>query len=144
MPGEISQADVMTAFLQAVLNYGQKKMAGEIDVQVSTLSNKLQPFEHPERHHYLNFWEADDILKITGDMKPLELLAARHGYLLLPMEAAPDALTFELEALQDIQALAIYQAEKDHVEAVHALNSLIREVLETHAMRKKGKMMHHA
>ena len=140
MPGEISQADVMTALLQAVLNYGQKAMAGELDVQVSTLSNKLQPFEHAERRHYLNFWEADNILTHSKDMRPLELLAARHGFLLLPMEARPDAPTFEAEALQDIQALARYQAEEDPVKAVHALNTLLRELLETQAMRKNGKV----
>ena len=140
MPGEISQADVMTALLQAVLNYGQGKAAEKLDVAVSTLSNKLQPYNNPERRHFLNLWEADDIGTFTGDARWLELLAARHGFLLLPMDAVPDALTLDAEKLQDVQTLAHYQAEEDPVKAVHALNTLLRELLETQAMRKQGKV----
>lgn len=135
MSGEISQADVMTALLKSVLDYGQGKTAERLNIAVSTLSNKLQPYVSPDRRHYLNLLEADEILSLTGDMRGLELLAARHGFLLLPMAAKPDAPSFEAEALQDLQAMARYQSEKDPVEAVHALNALLRELLETHAMR---------
>lgn len=134
----ISQADIMEAFLKATLEYGQGKMAKELTVAVSTLSNKLQPFDNPERRHYLTLWEADNILSVRGDMRPLELLAARHGYLLLPMDAKPDGETFEIEALQDFQALAKYQAEEDPSLSVHRLNELLRELLETHAFRKNN------
>ena len=138
MGDTISQAKVMEAFLRATLEYGQEKMAKELTVAVSTLSNKLQPFDNPERRHYLTLWEADNIISLRGDMRPLELLAARHGYLLLPMDAKPDGETFEVEALQDFQALAKYQAEEDPVLSVHRLNELLRELLETHAFRKNN------
>ena len=81
--------------------------------------------------------QADIILSVRGDMRPLELLAARYGFLLLPMKAIPDGESFEAEALQDFQALAKYQAEENPIERVHRHNDLIRELLETHAIREQ-------
>jgi len=133
----ISQSDVMTAFLQAVLDYGQKAMAGELDIKVSTLSNKLQPFKHPERRHYLNLFEADDILTLTRNTRPLELLAARHGFALIPLDAVPDAATAAEEELQDVQRLAEYQREEDPIKRTHRLDALLRDVLETEAKRRE-------
>ncbi len=145
MRDEISQADIMTAFLQAVLDYGQPEMAAHLNVAVSTLSNKLQPYDSAERRHYLNLWEGDSILSATHDYRALELLAARHGFILLPMSVTPDKATAAEEALQDIQDMAAYQAEKSPVKRVHLMNSLFRNVMETEAKRreedaKRGKV----
>lgn len=137
MRDEISQADIMTAFLQAVLDYGQPEMAAHLNVAVSTLSNKLQPYDSPERRHYLNLLEADSILTVKRDYRALELLAARHGFVLLPMAVTPDAATAAEEALQDIQDMTAYQAEKNPVKRVHLMNSLFRNVMETEAKRRE-------
>ena len=137
MAAAVSQADVMRAFLQVSLDYGQELLAGKLDVKVSTLSNKLQPYDHAERRHYLNLWEADDMLTLGGDMRPLELLAARHGFLLVPMNAVPDAPTLDAEKVQDVQTLAKFQAESDPLRQIHAMNAHIREVLETQTKREE-------
>lgn len=139
MGNEISQSDIMRAFLSVSLDYGQERMAGKLDIKVSTLSNKLQPYNHAERRHFLNLWEADDMLRLSGDMRPLELLAARHGYALLPLKATPDAPTLDAEKLQDYVAVAECHAEEDPVKCVHKLNAAIRELMETDAKRKEGK-----
>lgn len=137
MKDQISQSDIMEAIQRAVLKYGQKRMAGEIDMQVSTLSNKTSPYDGPERRHYLTLWEADDITTKTGDVKWLELEAARHGYMLIPMNVTPDAPTFAAEALQDEIARGEYLKEQDPVKQVHLLHDLIRETMETHALRQR-------
>lgn len=125
----------MEGFLKTVLEFGQERAAKELTIAKTTLSNKLQPYDNPDRRHYLNLFEADSILEITGDMRGLELLAAKHGFVLLPVNVTPDAETLDAEKLQDYQALAKCHAEEDPVKCVHRLNATIRELLETHAMR---------
>lgn len=139
MSNEISQSDIMRAFLSVSLAYGQEIMAGKLDIKVSTLSNKLQPYNHPDRRHFLNLWEADDMLRLSGDMLPLELLAARHGFVLLPLNATPDAPTLDAEKLQDYIAVTECHAEDDPVKRVHKLNAAIRELMETEVKRTEGK-----
>ena len=125
----------MGAFRDVVLEHGEADMARRLNIAVSTLSNKVQPYDHEDRRHYLNFYEADSILSLTGDMRPLELLAARHGYVLLPLNALAEASCFEAEALQDVQALVEYHQEKDPLMAVHRLHETIRGMTRTHAAR---------
>lgn len=139
MGKEISQSDVMRAFLCMSLDYGQELMAGKLDIKVSTLSNKVQPYNHAERRHFLNLWEADDMLSLSGDMRPLELMAARHGFALLPLKATPDAPTLDAEKLQDYIAITECHAEEDPIKRVYKLNAAIRELMETDAKRKEGE-----
>ncbi len=139
MANEISQSDVMEAFLKTVLDYGQERMSKELIIAKTTLSNKLQPYDNPERRHYLNLFEAISVLSVSGDMRPLEILAAMFGFALLPVKATPDAPTLDAEKLQDYIAVAECHAEEDPVKRVHKLNAAIRELMETDEKRKEGQ-----
>lgn len=134
MKNGISRADILEEFHAAAVRYGgNKKLAGDMDMAPSTLSNKLQAYPGPENRNRLNLGEADDILSITGDMQPLMLLAARFGYLLMPMRAEPDAPTALEEAIQDVQSLAAYQAAKQlpTKERIFRLNTLVKDLMQT-------------
>ena len=137
MKTDISQADIMRAFLQITLDHNQAKMAEKLDVKASTLSNKVQPYDSPERRHYLTVWEADNMMEFSGDLRPLELWAARHGCVLVPLDVVPDAPTFDAEVVQDQVKYAEYITETDPIKQIHKFKEYIVEFFQTHKKRQE-------
>ena len=137
MKGEISHADIMKDLRDAVLKFGEAKAAEIVDCAVSTLSNKIQPYDHPERRHFLTLREADKLTERIKDVRWLELLAAKHGFVLLPLDVTSDAATFAGEALQDEIARGKWLEEADPALQVHKFHAYMREIMETHKKRQE-------
>lgn len=75
------------------------------------------------------------LMEVTGDVAPLELIAAKLGYRIAKTEVTPDKPTWEGEHVQDTQALGEMSRLMDagaSLEMVeHACNQAIEELLET-------------
>ena len=134
---------VIEAVQTAVKKYpgGVHAMAAEMDMAPSSLGNVLNPYAD-RASVKLGLEQAAFIMRRTGDVSALQLLAAELGYTLLPMHAEPDKAV-KGEQLDDVQRLAEFQRalnsdapDKDRVKTFFAL---VCDLVETETAKRKER-----
>lgn len=112
---------------------GVRAMAAEMDMAPSSLGNVLNPYADRTTVK-LGLEQAAFIMRRTGDVSALQLLAAEFGYTLLPMHAEPDK-DVDGEQLDDVQKLARFQDAirrgAPRKERVLILGDLLDDVMQT-------------
>lgn len=126
---------VIEAVQTAVKKYpgGVRAMAAEMDMAPSSLGNVLNPYAD-RASVKLGLEQAAFVMRRTGDVSALQLLAAELGYTLLPMHAEPDK-DVDGEQLDDVERLAELQKairrDAPQKERAARLGALLIDLMET-------------
>ena len=126
---------VIEAVQTAVKKYpgGVRAMAAEMDMAPSSLGNVLNPYAD-RASVKLGLEQAAFVMRRTGDVSALQLLAVELGYTLLPMHAEPDK-DVDGEQLDDVERLAELQKairrDAPQKERAARLGALLIDLMET-------------
>ncbi len=97
---------LIEAVQKAAQSIGIQQLAAEMDMRPSSLYNALNPYADRSMVK-LGLETAAYIIRRTGDVSPLEMIARDLGYTLRKVdETAPDKATIEQECCDDFEALA--------------------------------------
>lgn len=139
MNGEVMNIPTLEHIIEAVQTAvkkypgGVRAMAAEMDMAPSSLGNVLNPYADRTTVK-LGLEQAAFIMRKTGDVSALQLLAAEFGYTLLPMHAEPDK-DVQGEQLDDVERLTDLQRairrNAPQRERAKLLGALIIDLMET-------------
>ena len=147
MNGEVMNIPTLEHIIEAVQTAvkkypgGVRAMAAEMDMAPSSLGNVLNPYADRTTVK-LGLEQAAFIMRKTGDVSALQLLAAEFGYTLLPMHTEPDK-DVQGEQLDDVERLTDLQRairrNAPQRERAKLLGALIIDLMETEtAVRHEG------
>lgn len=107
-----------------------KALAGDLDKRPSTLFDELNPALQKTGQGKLGAEDALEIMRLTGDNRPLEYMAAHLGFTLRPMtEHLPDGKDMAHECLQGLLAVAKFaEAARDGM-AFSDLSPLLEDAI---------------
>ena len=100
--------DLIMLFHEAAEGYPgkTKALAGDLDKRPSTLYDELNPAQEKTGQGKLGVDDALEIMRLTGDIRPLEFMASILGYTLRPRTPnPPDGDNMHHECLQAYTAL---------------------------------------
>lgn len=121
---------------------GVAALAAVMDMAPSSLGNVLNPYADRTAVK-LGLEQVAFIMRKTGDVSALQLLAAEFGYTLLPMHAEPDK-DVQGEQLDDVERLTDLQRairrNAPQRERAKLLGALIIDLMETEtAVQHEGR-----
>lgn len=129
---------IIAALQAAADRIGTKAVAAMFGHSRQYVEKVLNPEPDPEDKRHLPLEYAIQIMKATGDITPLSMIAARLGYRVVPLEVTPDKETVQDELLDDYSSMHLFAESVrggDHPAVVrNAADKAIQEIEETYSM----------